>query len=172
VPATAFDIANGARLIRKLARSEQIDILHARSHVPMLMAALARKFSHHKPKLLFDIRGFFPEEYVDAGVWPEQGWLFRYAKRVEAWLMKQADGFVILTEKARKILFANEERPVEVIPCCVDLKRFASANDETRSAIRRELGIEDRKVAVYVGAFGGWYMTQETAEFFGEFKRA
>jgi glycosyltransferase involved in cell wall biosynthesis len=172
VPATAFDVLNGARLIRKIVQNDQIDILHARSHVPMLMAALARKTSRTKPKLLFDIRGFFPEEYVDAGIWPEGGWLFRRAKRVERWLMKEADAFVVLTEKARQILFENEVRPVEVIPCCVDLGRFACANSLSRESVRSELGIGDRPVAVYVGAFGGWYLTKETADFFGAFKRA
>ncbi len=192
VPATAFDILNGARLIRKMIRSDTIELLHARSHVPMLMAALARRYSQRKPKLLFDIRGFFPEEYIDAGIWPEGGWLYRTAKRIERWLMKEADGFVVLTEKARTILFGVEEkrsggkkekltpqsairtsqssRPVEVIPCCVDLERFASANADARNYVRQELGISDRKVLVYIGAFGGWYLTEEMADLFAAFK--
>jgi len=32
-----------------------------------MMGAIAKKLSRQKPKLLFDIRGFFPEEYTDAG---------------------------------------------------------------------------------------------------------
>ncbi len=113
------------------------------------MGAIARKVSSHKPKLLFDIRGFFPEEYTDAGIWPENGLLYRSAKRIEKWLMKEADGFVVLTEKAREILFPESSengkdklgRPVEVIPCCVDFERFADANEDSRKAIRSELGI-------------------------------
>ena len=135
VPATALDIVAGARFVRNLLRREKFDVLHARVHIPMLMAALARKYSADKPKLLFDIRGFFPEEYTDAGIWPEGGWLYRSAKRVEAWLMNEADGFVVLTEKAREILFPESKnggfdddgRPVEVIPCCVDISRFENA---------------------------------------------
>src|SRR6476619_1036314 len=60
-PATAFDILNGARFIAKLIGREKFDILHGRVHLPTLMGALARKFTRHKPRLLFDIRGFFPE---------------------------------------------------------------------------------------------------------------
>ena len=121
VPATMFDILNGARFIKNLNARKKFDILHARSHVPMMMAAVARKISPNKPKLLFDIRGFMPEEYVDAGVWPAGGVIFRGVKRVENWLMKEADAFVVLTEKALEIL-ADEigMRLVEVIPCCVD----------------------------------------------------
>jgi glycosyltransferase involved in cell wall biosynthesis len=93
--------------------------------------------------------------------------------------MKQADGFVVLTERAREILFPESlesgadkhGRPVEVIPCCVNLERFASASDAAGTATRDGLGIGGRFVAAYVGSFGGWYMADETAEFFGALKR-
>lgn len=179
VPATAYDVLNGARFVRSLLRKENFDVLHARSHVPMLMAALARRWQRRKPKIIFDIRGFFPEEYTDAGLWPEGGSLYRSAKRVERRLMKEADAFVVLTEKARHILFGESPihgadgsgiRPVEVIPCCVDLDRFASSNPESREAIRAELGIGTRKVLTYVGAFGGWYLTDEMVDLFAVFK--
>jgi glycosyltransferase involved in cell wall biosynthesis len=174
VLATAWDILRGTLFTRKFIRDQRPDILHGRVHVPTLMGALARKLSRHKPKLLFDIRGFFPEEYTDAGVWPEGGWLYRSAKRVERWLLKESDGFVVLTEKARAILFPESAksgidvlgRPVEVIPCCVDLNRFAKADDETRIRMRAQLGVEERRVIVYVGSFGGWYMTEEMLDFF------
>ena len=172
VPATALDIIAGARCVRNLLRRERFDVLHARVHIPMLMAALARKYSAHKPKLLFDIRGFFPEEYTDAGIWPEDGWLYRSAKRVESWLMREADGFVVLTEKAREILFpesketgfVSDGRPVEVIPCCVDISRFAGGI--SKEASREKLGSWKRFVIAYVGSFGGWYMTDEMMELF------
>jgi len=143
------------------------------------MGALARKLSRHKPKLLFDIRGFFPEEYTDAGIWPENGVLYRAAKAAERWLLKDADGFVVLTERAREILFPGSGatgadelgRPVEVIPCCVDLGRFGAANAASREEIREALGLKDRFVAAYVGAFGGWYLTKETADFFAALKQ-
>ena len=173
VPATAFDILNGARFVRSLLQSEKFDVLHARSHVSMLMASLARRWAGLKPKIIFDIRGFFPEEYTDAGLWPEGGRLYRSAKRVERWLMKEADGFVVLTEKAKTILFPNEKSAgpvVEVIPCCVDLNRFSSATSGSREVVRKELGIGERKVLTYVGAFGGWYLTDEMVELFGVFK--
>ena len=167
--ATAYDIFRGTFFVWRLLGREKFDILHGRVHIPTLMGALARKFSRRKPKLLFDIRGFFPEEYTDAGIWPKDGWLYRSAKRVEKWLLKEADGFVVLTEKARDILFPRSEaagndelgRPVEVIPCCVDIERFTAVNAAARNEVRQKLGVEGRKVLVYVGSFGGWYLTDE-----------
>lgn len=181
VPATAYDVFNGAWYIAKLLRTEKFDILHCRVHIPMLMGAIARKLSKHKPKLLFDIRGFFPEEYTDAGVWPENGWLYRSAKRVERWLMDEADGFVVLTEKARKILFPESKetgrdefgRPVEVIPCCVDfMGRFLGVDKGTEEKILQRLGASGRFVVTHLGALGGLYLDDEIVEFLAAIREA
>lgn len=172
-PATIYDVLNGARLIRKLIDRERIDVLHARVHVPAMMGAIARKWSRRKPKLIFDIRGFFPEEYTDAGRWKKNGGLFKAVKRAERWLLKEADAFVVLTEKAREILFPESKatgfddqgRPVEVIPCCVNLKKFAVSDNDLREQMRENLGVQNRRVVTYVGSFGGWYLTEETLDF-------
>ena len=166
VPATLFDIVNGARFIGKLARERDFDILHARAHIPMMMAYLVRKWGRSRAKLLFDIRGFVPEEYVDAGVWRDGGAIYRSVKRFEKRLMDEADGFVVLTEAAHEIL-SDEigDRPVEVIPCCVDFeRRFSGDRDAGRTRIRQELGIEDRFVFIHVGALGGLYLSEEIAD--------
>lgn len=175
-PATLFDVLCGAFYAWRLARREKIDVFHARVHTPAMMGAIAKTFlfGRRKPKLLFDIRGFFPEEYTDAGVWKENGWLYKAVKKIESRLMKNSDGFVVLTEKAREILFPESAetgfdkfgRPVEVIPCCADFSRFEAVNKTLREKMRHQLNLENRFVAVYVGAFGGWYLTKETADFF------
>jgi glycosyltransferase involved in cell wall biosynthesis len=185
LPATLYDVAVGARLAARLVRRGEVGVLHARGHVPALMAALAKR--RGGGRLLFDIRGFMPEEYTDAGVWPEGGYLYRGVKSVERFLFRSADAFVVLTEKAREILFPGSagvdtegrvitdtegrvvadalRRPVEVIPCCVDFRRFRAADETPRDELRRELNLTGRRVVVYVGSFGGWYMTEETARF-------
>jgi glycosyltransferase involved in cell wall biosynthesis len=166
LPATVYDIAAGAAYAARLVRRKKIDVVHGRSHVAAAMAAAVKRLTGRP--FIFDIRGFLPEEYVDAGVWPAGGRLFRVAKRVERRLLDAADGFVVLTERARDILFPDHAapgaRPVEVIPCCVDMGRFDAAAQVSREEVRRELGLEGRRVFVYVGALGGWYLTEETAD--------
>jgi glycosyltransferase involved in cell wall biosynthesis len=174
-PATLFDVLCGAWFVWKKIRREQTDVIHARIHVPGLMGALAKKLTFgKKPKMLFDIRGFFPEEYTDAGIWKENGFLYKTVKRIEKWLLKESDGFVVLTDKARDILFPESRetgfdkagRPVEVIPCCVNLARFDAANETSRAEIRQKINAENRFVITYVGSFGGWYLTDAMADFF------
>ena len=169
LPATIYDMAAGAWKILRIMRREGATILHARNHVPAVMIAIAKKF--REGHLIFDIRGFMPEEYTDAGVWPENGYLYRALKRVERYLLKVADAFVLLTEKARHIVFPGctdtdgRGRPIEVIPCCVDFRRFESADAVSKESLRAELNLAGRRVIVYVGSFGGWYLTDEMIEF-------
>ena len=172
VPATLYDLLCGVYFTSKFIRREKVDVLHARVQLPTLIGALARKFSRTKPKLIFDIRGFFPEEYTDGGLWKENGWLYKMVKRNEKWLLKEADGFVVLTEKARQILFPESAetgfdkygRPVEVIPCCVDLSRFGTANETSRAEIRKKYKLENRQVITYTGSLGSWYLADEMAD--------
>jgi glycosyltransferase involved in cell wall biosynthesis len=200
LPATLYDIAVGAWTAARWVRREGIDVLHGRAHVATAMGALARWLMcwlpstgsrrrgqahfaprapqsgpvpkrEKKPKLVFDIRGFNPEEYVDACVWRAGGLKYRLMKRAERRLLAAADGFVVLTERAREILFPGSTeqdaagRPIEVIPCCVDLARFKAAENVSKLQVRQELGIAADRVLVYVGALGGFYLTRELAEF-------
>lgn len=163
LPATLYDIATGAWHARRIVKQTGAQVLHARSHVAAAVGALAKALTG--AKLLFDIRGFMAEEYVDAGVWPADGLLFRLTKAAERKLLRSADAYVVLTEKARQILLSETAKPFAVIPCCVDAGRFAAAATLDREAIRGELGLSGRRVLVYVGALGGWYLTEELAEF-------
>lgn len=172
--ATVYDVLRGTLYAGKLLRNQKFDVLHVRAHIPGPMALLARRLARSKPKILFDIRGFVPEEYTDAGIWPKDGWLYRSVKRTERWLMREADGFVVLTERAREILFPESKRtgvdrlgrPVEVIPCCVDFEhRFRQNRAELRSTTRKRLELDGRRVITHLGALGGLYLTEALADF-------
>jgi glycosyltransferase involved in cell wall biosynthesis len=157
LPATLFDIVAGAWRAARIARREKIAIFHGRSTVGTAIGALAKWLAGGK--LIFDIRGFLAAEYVDAGRWRDGGLLYRLTSAAENSLYRSADGFVMLTERARETVFPNgtSGRPLEVIPCCVDPERFAVGD-------RNNLGIDDRLVFVYVGALGGYYLVDEMAE--------
>lgn len=161
VLATIYDLAVGTLKVLSLGRKHRFQIYHSRGHIPAPIACIAKRVLGGK--FLFDIRGFMPEEYADAGIWKEGSLLFHAVKRVERWLMRSADGFVVLTEAARGILFPesrddgtdNQGRPVEVIPCCVDLS-------ERRFAIRSKIARQGSgPVVTHVGALGGLYLTNE-----------
>ncbi|MEZ5424185.1 MAG: hypothetical protein R2682_13980 [Pyrinomonadaceae bacterium] len=89
----------------------------------------------------------------------------------------------MLTEKARDILFPELAgssvaeprkkdklgRPVEVIPCCVDLdKRFSGDAATLRQRTRTRLNLDGRRVILHLGALGGLYLTEEIADLLAE----
>lgn len=169
VPATAYDIAQGARVAVRLARRYEIDVLHARAHIPLAMALLARRLV--KCKLIFDIRGLMAEEYADAGVWTERSAPFRAVKRLERAGIRKADQLVVLTKRMRAFLVERRLKSadaIEVIPCCVDFARFDErAGVETRTTATAEA---ERFEVVYAGSVTGLYLLEEMGRFFLEIR--
>jgi len=169
--ATMFDVANGVRLARKIIRRKQIELVHARSHIPATIGlALKRQLG---VKLIFDVRGLLADEYVDAGHWKKGSVPYRLTKTMERRALAAADGIVTLTESIWPIIrqwdSLNNRPDVihEVVPCCADLDLFKfSAGD--RDERRRQLGVSDRFVIVYSGSIDGWYLTEQMADFFAE----
>ncbi|HEV2826292.1 MAG TPA: glycosyltransferase [Pyrinomonadaceae bacterium] len=158
LPATLYDILAGARFAVRLARREGIAVIHARAHVPMAMALLARRFA--RVKLIFDIRGLMAEEYADAGIWAKNSLPYRLVKKLENAGIRHADQIVVLTERLRHWLVEHKLKPagqIQVIPCCVDLSRYTAPVPEARQ-VRFEI--------VYAGSVTGVYLLEEMARFF------
>ncbi|MDQ1522791.1 MAG: hypothetical protein QOE47_715, partial [Pyrinomonadaceae bacterium] len=128
---TPYDILHGAWTAARLARRHKIDVLHARGHLPMAMALLARRWCD--ARLLFDIRGLLAEEYEEAGVWTKDSPQYRAVRAVERAGLRRAAQLIVLTRRLRDLLvergLARAEQ-IEVVPCCVDFARFESARDE------------------------------------------
>src|SRR2546423_2772360 len=158
VPATAFDILAGALFSARLARRERIQVLHARSHVPMAMALLARALT--RCRTVFDVRGLLAEEYEDAGLWRAGSLPFRAVKKLERVGLRRADRVVVLTRRMREWLdeqgLAGASK-VEVIPCCIDFSRYEGGENGEKS---------ERFEVVYAGSVVGLYLLEEMARFF------
>ena len=185
LPATAWDILVGCWtawcIMRRYDKKARNWILHARGHVPGVIAFLLKRWTG--ARFLFDIRGFLAEEYADAGILKPNGFVYRTVKRWERRLVGAADALVVLTWKAKELLVAwypDEVRgkPIEVIPCCVDLRGdgWRGNKNGEELGVRSEEAIIGRARAqrskrrtalnlVYVGKLGGWYLTEEMVRF-------
>lgn len=166
IVSTLLDILIGVTRARAACRHGGIDVVHARGYVPALIAITARRGS--RAKFLFDMRGFWVDEKVEAGHWREGGILFRVGKWCEQRFFRAADAIVSLTEAGVRT-FSTDEYPVRkgvpvvVIPTCVDLQRFTvGPKDPT---LVSELGLSDADVIGCVGTMSGWYMRDEMLRF-------
>ncbi|HJR05826.1 MAG TPA: glycosyltransferase [Pyrinomonadaceae bacterium] len=187
VVVTPYDIVRGALRAARLARRHKIDVLHARGHLPMAMALLARRFGA-RVRLLFDIRGLLAEEYEEAGVWKKDSPQSRAIHAVERAGLKRAEGLIVLTRRLRDHLVSRglaRAEQIEVIPCCVDFARFDatldngdSGRDNVSDAAtrRRSLDAQDvratgRFEVVSAGSVTGLYLLEEMGRFFLALKR-
>jgi glycosyltransferase involved in cell wall biosynthesis len=174
VASTVYDAAKLTRAALRLDSELHFQVVHCRSYIAA-MAGLALK-RKRGAKFLFDMRGFWPEEKVEGGNWPQANPMFRavyrYFKRREADFLANADHVISLTEEGKRELNARPggalaDDRISVIPCCVDFDHFVQPDAEARRAARRTLGIaEEAKVLVYLGSLGGNYMLEEVLDFF------
>jgi len=151
VLSTIYDVFVGSRV----ARAIPADIVHVRGYVPALIGLRAKRASG--ARLLFDMRGFWVDEKVEAGHWPRGGMLHRAGKWWERRFLAQADAIVSLTEAGvRELprLGMPPDTQVQVIPTCADLDRFVPPPDRERDRSKIVIG--------YVGTLSNWYLRGET----------
>ncbi|MCK6480797.1 MAG: glycosyltransferase [Planctomycetes bacterium] len=160
-----LDFAAGLRAVGRLVEAERPDVLHARSYVPALLCDLAGR--RRGARLLFDMRGFWPDERVDGGLWSPSHPLYRLWKRIERRLLRRADGVVVLAEAGARVL--REEgllppgTPLEVIPCGTDLGRFRpEPGGGPPAGLAPLLG---GRIFCFLGATGTWYLLPEMLDF-------
>lgn len=170
VLSTAFDTIAGIVRARTIAKAQRIQILHARGYVPSLIALGARRVN--ASAFLFDMRGFWVDEKVEAGHWPSGGWLYRMGKWWERRFYAAADAVVSLTAAGARAIpelgvTMADGVPVVVIPTCADLARFSPGPKDHGLAER--LGVAGGPVIGCIGTMGNWYLRQEMIDCLGVF---
>lgn len=126
-PATAFDVCQGIAAALAIAIRHRVRIVHCRSYISMLIGIAVKRVTG--AKLIFDMRGLWADERIDAGLWSREGRLYRTTKRLERRFLLGADEIVTLTrasaaEIGRFSYMSAAKAPITVIPTCADLDRF------------------------------------------------
>ncbi len=171
VVATGYDILKGGRIGRRLHRDRPIRLLHARSYPAGLMAShVAKRIG---APWIFDMRGFWVDERIEAGIWTARGPVTRAARLAERRLLADSAAVVQLTHKGAALLGALAPEGfapnTTVIPTCVDMDKFRPSDDQER--VRSQLGIPGGPVMIYVGSLSTWYLPDLTLRVGNEFAR-
>ncbi|MGE0705573.1 MAG: glycosyltransferase [Vicinamibacterales bacterium] len=173
VPATAYDMSRGLAVSALIGLLRGAELIHARSYVPAAFV-LPLTVARGTP-LLFDTRGFWPEEKVDGGAWPADDPKYRAVKRIERTLFRRASAIAVVTLEAQRYLreeypFAPEiAAPIHVIPGSVDLELFSPRVPPDPALAPRLSGA---RVLGYVGSLGTWYMDEAIGRFYLEWRKA
>lgn len=159
VPATLWDIARGIAFGVYLVKRYDIGIVHARSYIAGAIALTINKVT--KTSFIFDMRGFWADERVDAGIWEEHSRLYAFAKGLEKRLLEGADVVVSLTQAGIEAIEAFEhvdtsDTELVMIPTCVNLELFTPDGRDS----------DDPFAICYLGSVGTWYLFDEVLECF------
>ena len=176
VLSTFYDFIRLKKLAFSLIRSKDIKLVHCRSYITSLVGLSAKR--KLKTKFLFDMRGLWADERVDGELWnlknPIFNSIFNYFKKKELEFLTEADCTISLTQAGKTEInswFKKTENPrIEIIPCAVDNEIFSTKNtsaDEIKS-INEDLKLEGKKVLIYLGSLGTWYMLDEMLSYFKE----
>lgn len=159
---TLYDLYRLYRAASRCIRQEKATLLHSRSYTGALLGLwLSRRY---KIPFVFDMRGFWPDERVEGGLWmlsnPVYRIIYHYFKRMERILLSEADAIVTLTKAAADQIaqwHIVPRRPPVVIPCCVDTDAFPLPDSQPSTT---------RKHLVYLGSLGTWYLLPEMMAFY------
>lgn len=148
--ATLYDLVAGQRHAIRLARDVGADVVHCRSYIAGLMGLAVKRATG--ARYIFDMRGFWPDERVDGGIWSRSSLHYRVFKRVERRLFLGADHVVSLTRAGVREYEAFDymkgvPQKSTVIPTCTNLEMFQS-----RDTVREGFTLG------YVGSVGSWYL--------------
>jgi glycosyltransferase involved in cell wall biosynthesis len=135
----------------------QPDVIIASS--PQLLVGLAGwwlAWTRQVP-FVFEVRDLWPESLSAVGVGGEDSLLHQTLAKIAGFLYERADRIVVVTPAFKDHLIARWRIPAEKIDIVengVETDLFQPADCSTRSALRKDLGAEQRFLVCYVGTMG------------------
>jgi glycosyltransferase involved in cell wall biosynthesis len=163
---TLYDVMKMKKRAVSLHKENQFDIVHCRSYITSIVGLqLKRKYGL---RFIFDMRGFWIDERVEAGYWNQKNILYRtvtnYFRKKEQQFYKESDCIVTLTDASRKAIekicenVAGVAEKIHIIPTCVNLEIFKPFSLIIRNEVRQKMAIpENAFVLLYSGGFGANY---------------
>ena len=165
--ATLFDVLVGIFSGISIIRKKKIDFIHARSYVAFTIGYVLKCLLGKK--IIFDMRGFWVDEKVDAGKWKNGSILYTVAKKCEDFFIKKADEIIVLTNVAKDSILKSYsiKTPISVIPCAVNMEFFKFTSEKP---VVEGIDFSRRKVILYAGNLGSFYCLDKILEVFKFFK--
>ncbi|OUS15144.1 glycosyltransferase, exosortase A system-associated [Gammaproteobacteria bacterium 50_400_T64] len=129
------------------------DVLHAHSPALNGLAAVRAGRRNNIP-VVYECRAFWEDAAVDHGTSNEGGLRYRLTKAMESYVFRHADAVTTICQGLRNDIISRgiPAEKVTVIANAVDIERF-SFGLKADPALRKELGLEGKKVLGFIGSF-------------------
>ena len=161
-----YDFTVFPKRLAKVCKENKIDILICRGSPAGALGYLVWK----KTQIPFIVESFEPhaDYMLESGVWKKWDPRFLLERYWEKQQKKYAKTLIPLSAKYKYQLIKEgvSETKIEVVPCTVNLDKFAFRESD-RIEIRQRYKIDpETMVGVYVGKFGGIYLDIEAFQIF------
>ncbi|HEX9060247.1 MAG TPA: glycosyltransferase [Clostridia bacterium] len=137
------------RIIKKYIADIKVDIIHCRGYP----AAFAANLAKGKEKVIFDMRGVFPEEVLVNKSHALKHIEYLLWRFVEAYNINRSQKIVVVTDYFKDYIkkkYGCDEK-IKLIYNCVNT-RALSFSESARNEIRKELGCENKCLVVFSGS--------------------
>lgn len=163
---TLWDILCGNFFIVFMLARYRIKIIHARGVIAGTMSFLPALL--YRRRFVFDMRSSLAGAYASAGHWKRNSLIYKLVRFLEGFFVRHSDFAVVETSVHADMLYRKSPKtnmpPLEIIPCCVDLRRFQYKPAQPQTAGHApDTGIFK---LLYIGSLSGWYMLDEMLDFF------
>ena len=155
---TFINIIQCFALVFYLLLFKKIKIIHSRSYAPLFSALPLKKLFNFK--LIFDMRGFWPEGLVETKRIKKDSLYYKMLKFLERSGILFSDYIVVLTPEAKEIIesiYRDKKLKIIWMPTCVDCKKFIGKDP---------IYIKDKFVMVYSGSLWSHYDASAMIDFF------
>lgn len=169
--AALANITRVFRAARSVVERESIELIHARSYLPAL---IARRLHHRRGvSYLFDMRGYWIDELAAERRWITNRAAYTIGKRMERKLIGDASAIVTLTElqadDVRGGKFSKiKGKPIVAIPTCADYDEFNLDSPPSLDVVSEEITrrLQNKLVLGLVGSLNASYRFDESIRLF------
>jgi len=171
---TVYDNYLAWQKIKELYKEHDFAIVHCRGYTLTSLGLMAKK--KYGSKFIFDMRGWWPDEKLESGLWSSFIYkpIYAYFKAKEKKFFAKSDIAVSLTHVGKEAIVnlgLKQAEKVHVIPTCVNFEVFKPFSAEIREEQRKMWSIpSDAFVLLYSGSVGTNYRTDLVLKFFKKLK--
>jgi len=154
---TLQQILSSYQELKSIIKSKDIQIIHARSLIPVVIALILKR--KYGVKVIYDIRGFQIDEKAEVGRLKKGSILYKFLKGIEHYAYKKSDSIVTLTYASIPYIsqFAHKDK-ITVIPTCANKELFKRMPENERKVFKEALSYkESDKILLHAGAVSNWY---------------
>lgn len=156
-------IVKGIIYVFNFNRTQKIDLIHARSLSPAIIATVSKILFNRRIKVLYDNRGVFIEEEIYKGNWKEKSCKVKLARYFEKLVINKSDYIVVVSNVFKNYLIENFnnlniKNKIKVIP-----------NRTKIPADIEKKNKEDKIIGIYSGSIVKWQKIEDIINLIKQF---